>query len=141
MPSEPDAKGDALAQRRSLLPKTECERPAHAIKAANLILWPKLFGGSFAFLQIDDEDIADRVEDHLCDEDFWLRTRLLEEPKFTSNIISGSERLTTGPLEWLARAAPIFSGSMKMANAFRCVWSPENWSIQRPAGRSPVSRP
>ena len=109
MPTEPNIRGEALTLLRSLLPKTQFERPAHAIKAANLILWPKLFGGRFAFLQIDDEDIADLVADHLSDEHSWLRVRLLDDPKLASNILGGLDRLASGPWSgWLARGTDFF---------------------------------
>ncbi|MER9442243.1 hypothetical protein NKI79_12600 [Mesorhizobium sp. M0340] len=109
MPTEPNAEGDALTQLRGLLPRTPFERPAHAIKAANLMLWPKLFGSSFAFLQIDDEDVADLVADHLSDAGSWLRTRLLEHPKIASNILAGLDGLAAGPWSgWLARGTDFF---------------------------------
>ncbi|WP_146605979.1 hypothetical protein [Mesorhizobium kowhaii] len=108
-PTEPNHEGDALTLLRILLPKTQFERPAHAIKAANLMLWPRLFGASFAFLQIDDEDIADLVADHLSDEDSWLRARLLEDPKLASNIIAQLDKLAAGPWSgWLARGTDFF---------------------------------
>ena len=109
VPTEPNAKGDALAVLRGVLPKTPFERPAHAIKAANLMLWPKLFGHSFAFLQIDDEDIADLVVDHLSDDDSWLRTRLLEHPTLAFDIVGGLDRLAAGPWSgWLTRGTDFF---------------------------------
>ena len=109
LPTEPNTGGDALTLLRSLLPKTQFERPAHAIKAANLILWPKMFGGGFAFLQIDDEDVADLVVDHLSDANSWLRMRLLEDPKFASNILAGLDGLASGPWSgWLARGTDFF---------------------------------
>lgn len=109
VPTEPDVQGDALARLRSLLPKTKFERPAHAIKAANLMLWPKMFADRFAFLQIDDEDVADLVADHLSDTDSWLRAWLLEDPKFASNILVGLDRLAAGPWSgWLARGTDFF---------------------------------
>ncbi len=104
-----NSEGDALTLLRSLLPESQFERPAHAIKAANLILWPKLFGDHFAFLQIDDEDVADLVADHLSDENSWLRMRLLEDPKFASNILAGLDGLASGPWSgWLARGTDFF---------------------------------
>ncbi|MCZ8546385.1 hypothetical protein OOJ09_19525 [Mesorhizobium qingshengii] len=109
LPTEPNTEGDALTLLRSFLPKTQFERPSHAIKAANLILWPKMFGGRFAFLQIDDEDVADLVADHLSDENSWLRMRLLEDPKFASNILAGLDGLASGPWSgWLARGTDFF---------------------------------
>ncbi|QND66612.1 hypothetical protein HB777_23630 [Mesorhizobium loti] len=109
LPTEPNTEGEAFTLLRSLLPKTQFERPAHAIKAANLILWPKMFGGRFAFLQIDDEDIADLVADHLSDADSWLRMRLLEDPKFASSILAGLDGLASGPWSgWLPRGTDFF---------------------------------
>ncbi|CDX21575.1 conserved hypothetical protein [Mesorhizobium sp. ORS 3324] len=109
VPAEPNAEGDQLALLRSLLPKSQFERPAHAIKAANLSLWPKLFGGRIAFLQIDDEDIADLVSDHLSDEDSWLRTRLIKDPKVASNILAEIDGLAASPWSgWLARGTDFF---------------------------------
>ncbi|MER9316278.1 hypothetical protein NKI31_12315 [Mesorhizobium sp. M0659] len=109
VPTDPGAEADALALLRSLLPTTSFDRPAHAIKAANLMLWPKLFGCSFAFLQIDDEDIADLVAEHLSDDDSWLRTRLLGDPKLASRIVAGLDRLADGPWSgWLARGTDFF---------------------------------
>ncbi|RUU92633.1 hypothetical protein EOB59_06525 [Mesorhizobium sp. M7A.F.Ca.MR.176.00.0.0] len=109
LPTEPDTEGEALTLLRSLLPTTHFERPAHAIKAANLILWPRMFGGRFAFLQIDDEDIADLVADHLADENSWLRMRLLEDPNFAANILAGLDGLASGPWSgWLARGTDFF---------------------------------
>ncbi|WP_202295216.1 hypothetical protein [Mesorhizobium sp. 131-2-1] len=109
VPTEPNAQGDALTLLRNLLPMALFERPAHAIKAANLMLWPKLFGTGFSFLQIDDEDIADLVADHLSDEDSWLRTRLLENPKIASSILAALDRLAAGPWSgWLARGTDFF---------------------------------
>ncbi|WP_192385406.1 hypothetical protein [Mesorhizobium silamurunense] len=109
VPAEQGTESDALRLLRSLLPDPQFERPAHAIKAANLALWPKLFGGGFAFLQIDDEDIADLVVDHLSDENSWLRARFLEDPKLATNILAEIDRLVDGPWSgWLARGTDFF---------------------------------
>ena len=63
----------------------------------------------FAFLQIDDEDIADLVADHLSEEDSWLRVRLLDDPKLASNILGGLDRLASGAWSgWLARGTDFF---------------------------------
>ncbi|RWE16605.1 MAG: hypothetical protein EOS61_05840 [Mesorhizobium sp.] len=109
VPAEPSPQEDGLATLRGLLPSGEFERPAHAIKAANLSIWPHLFGSRFAFLQIDDEDIADLVADHLSDNDSWLRTRLLEDPKLASNILAEIDKLADGPWSgWLTRSTDFF---------------------------------
>ncbi|RUV26102.1 MULTISPECIES: hypothetical protein [unclassified Mesorhizobium] len=109
VPVEPDAQSDALTQLRDLLPNIEFQRPAHAVKAANQVLWPVLFGSRFAFLQIDDEDIADLVAAHLSDPDSWLRASLLEEPALASNILAQLDRWATGLWSgWLTRATDFF---------------------------------
>ncbi|MEO5757842.1 MAG: hypothetical protein ABIQ51_13410 [Mesorhizobium sp.] len=109
VPTKPSAESSLLTELRDLLPKTQFDRPAHAIKAANLMLWPKLFGERSAFMQIDDEDVADLVADHLSDEDSWLRARLLEDPKLASNILAEIDRLAVGPWSgWLARGTDFF---------------------------------
>lgn len=108
-PAEQGSEGATLAQLRKLLPKGEFERPAHAIKAANLMLWPQLFGDRFAFLQIDDEDIADLVAEHLSDEGSWLRARLLENPRLALNILTEIDRLADSSWGgWLARSTDFF---------------------------------
>lgn len=109
VPKGTEAESEALTLLRSLLPTALFERPAHAIKAANLDLWPRLFGRDFVFLQIDDEDIADLVANHLADEQSWLRMRLLEDPRFASNILLELDRLAAGPWSgWLARGTDFF---------------------------------
>lgn len=109
VPAEASAEGDALARLRSLLPTAQFERPAHAIKAANLMLWPKAFGSRFAFVQIDDEDVTDLVADHLSADDSWLRARLLEHPTLASSILAGLDNLAAGPWGgWLARRTDFF---------------------------------
>ncbi|UCI05202.1 hypothetical protein [Mesorhizobium sp. B1-1-8] len=106
---EPSAERDAIRRLRGLVPKAQFERPAHAIKAANRILWPKMFDDSFAFLQIDDEDIADLVAEHLSEDDSWLRARLLEDTKFAPTILAELDSLAAGPWSgWLARGTDFF---------------------------------
>lgn len=109
VPAEPNAEGKSLALLRHLLPKDQFERPAHAIKAANLKLWPKMFEGGFAFLQLDDEDGADLVADHLSDVDSRLRAWLFDDPELVSNIVAGLDRLMAGPWSgWLTRGTDFF---------------------------------
>ncbi|TIU35709.1 MAG: hypothetical protein E5W38_00615 [Mesorhizobium sp.] len=108
VPAEQGAEGDALTLLQNLMPKGQFERPAHAIKAANLSLWPKLFGDRFAFLQIDDEDMADLVGDHLSEEDSWLRARLLDHPKLAMNILAEIDKLAGPWGGWLARGTDFF---------------------------------
>ncbi|MQW29257.1 hypothetical protein [Sinorhizobium meliloti] len=101
--------GDALERLRNLLPKTQFERPAHALKAANLRLWPKLFGTDFTFLQIDDEDIADLVADHLSDGTSWLRARLFGDSTLAACILAELDKLAAGPwCGWLPRSTDFF---------------------------------
>lgn len=109
VPAEQGAEPETLAVLHNLLPKGQFERPAHAIKEANCSLWPKLFGSRFTFLQIDDEDIADLVANHLSEENSWLRTRLLEDPRFALNMLAEIDRLADGPWSgWLARGTDFF---------------------------------
>ena len=109
VPVEPEASSEALAQLRDLIPPTQFEKPARAIKAANIALWPKMFGNNCAFLQIDDEDVADLVVDHLSDETSWLHRRLLGNPKVASGILEGIDHLAAGPWAgWLARGTDFF---------------------------------
>ncbi|RAZ89430.1 hypothetical protein DPM33_17785 [Mesorhizobium hawassense] len=109
VPAEQGAEPDTLDLLHNRLPKGQFERPAHAIKAANLSLWPKLFGSRFTFLQIDDEDIADLVADHLSEENSWLRTRLLEDPRLASNMLAEIDTLADGPWSgWLSRSTDFF---------------------------------
>ncbi|MDG4875232.1 hypothetical protein P9273_08995 [Mesorhizobium sp. WSM4935] len=108
-PADAEARGYVLAQLRDLLPSTPFQRPAHAIKAANQALWPRLFGSRFAFLQLDDEDIADLVADHLSDAGSWLSTSLLEEPALALNILAEIDRLAIGPWSgWVTRSTDFF---------------------------------
>lgn len=107
--TDPGGQVDALTHLRTLLPTARFDKPAHAIKAANLSLWPTLFGHRFAFLQLDDEDVADLVADHLNDSASWLRLRLLETPKVASGIVEGIDRLAIGPWAgWLTRGTDFF---------------------------------
>lgn len=107
--ADEDVDSDTLATLRALLPSASFERPAHALKAANRVLWPNVFGTQFTALQIDDEDIADLVMDHLSEEASWLRTRLLEDAKFSSAILTGIDQLAAGPWSgWLSRSTDFF---------------------------------
>jgi hypothetical protein len=109
LPAEPNICPQALTLLEGLLPKQGFERPAHALKAANIALWPKIFGDGFAFLQIDDEDVTDLVVSHLRDENSWLRTRLFEAPKLASDIVAGFDKLAAGPWgSWVARGTDFF---------------------------------
>ncbi|MCG7508633.1 hypothetical protein [Mesorhizobium retamae] len=109
MPAGADGQSEALQELRDLLPTAQFERPAHAIKAANQVLWPAMFCKRCTFLQLDDEDIADLVADHLADDASWLRTRLLENQKVASGLVEGIDHLATGPWAgWLARGTDFF---------------------------------
>lgn len=108
-PADEEAPPAALDHLRSLLPQAVFERPAQAIKAANRSLWPRLFGDRFAFLQLDDEDTADLVADHLSDDTSWLRTRLFGTPRLAAGILEAIDRLATGPWAgWLTRGTDFF---------------------------------
>lgn len=108
-PAQADGDNDALARRRGLLPQTQFDRPAHAIKTANLALWPVLFGNGFSFLQLDDEDVADLVAQHLADGGSWLRMRLLENETVVSTVLEEIDRLAAGPWRgWFIRGTDFF---------------------------------
>jgi hypothetical protein len=101
--------GDALLYLRSLLPEAQFERPAQAIKTANVSLWPRLFGDRFTFLQLDDEDGADLVADHLSERSSWLRRQLVESPKMASSILEIMDHLAVGPWAgWFTRGTDFF---------------------------------
>ncbi|PLP60801.1 hypothetical protein CYK37_00325 [Mesorhizobium loti] len=108
-PAQLNGQSDALARLRRLLPQAQFGRPAHAIKAANLALWPMMFGTSFSFLQLDDEDVADLVAQHLADGGSWLRTRLLENETVVSTVLEEIEQLAAGPWRgWFTRGTDFF---------------------------------
>lgn len=108
-PAEPDGEGETLARLRDLLPKRRFEKPAQALKAANLSLWPQLFGDHFAFLQLDDEDVADLMVDHLSDGVSWVRTRLFENPRLVSILLEVTDQLAASPWAgWFTRGTDFF---------------------------------
>lgn len=99
----------ALEILRRQLPGGYFDRPAHALKSANRALWSALFGSQFRFLQIDDEDVADLICDHLADEGSWLRERFFERPAAAAKVIEEMDKLShTGWEGWLPRGTDFF---------------------------------
>lgn len=82
---------------RTLLPSGTFARPSHALKAANLALWPKVFGSHFSFLQIDDEDVADLCIQHLTDENSWLRNVFIADGRLATSVLMEIDALSTSP--------------------------------------------
>jgi hypothetical protein len=80
---------------RCLLPADVFERPSHAFKAANRLLCPRLFAGRHPMLQLDDEDVADLVADHL-ETEAWLSRRLFGPQNIAGAILEVFDRLEAG---------------------------------------------
>jgi hypothetical protein len=100
---------EVLAWLRDIMPCGEFETPACAIRSANRALWPKMFSSDITMLQIDDEDIADLVADHLSDESSWLRRRLFKQRHLAEQIVAEVEGLEAGPWAgWLGRGTDFF---------------------------------
>lgn len=109
VPANTGGQSGVLDELRNLMPDRPFERPSHAVRAANQSLWPMMFGSNFAFLQLDDEDIADLVTHHLADDTSWLRIHLVENPKVASVILEQIDRLAAGPWRgWLTRGTDFF---------------------------------
>ncbi len=103
---------DLVARLRSILPQGEYPSAASAIKYANLHLWKRYFDPDIAFLQIDDEDVADLVVDHLQDKSSWLARNLFVNCGFVRGLLSSVDDLANGPWEgWLKNSTDLFWGS------------------------------
>ncbi|MQU96644.1 hypothetical protein [Sinorhizobium meliloti] len=123
--------GDALERLRNLLPKTQFERPAHALKAANLCLWPKLFGTDFTFLQIDPRTLRISLRT-ICQTGLLGCGRGCLETR--PSLRASSQNWTSwrpGPGAAGFHGAPIFSGSMIMESGYLSDWSPGSSSIRQ----------
>ncbi|WP_375166029.1 hypothetical protein [Rhizobium redzepovicii] len=107
--SGPDS--EAICCLRRILPGDEFPSAAEAIKAANLRLWKRYFDAEIDFLQLDDHDVADLVRDHLCDDQSWLRTRLIEDISFAARLLDCIDRLAdTAWRGWLKNSTHFFWG-------------------------------
>ncbi|WP_245296791.1 hypothetical protein [Rhizobium bangladeshense] len=108
----PEGDGDQVSRLRSILPQSEFSSAALAIKQANASLWSRYFEQGIDFLQIDDEDVADLVTDHLQDESSWLARNLFEKDGFVPCLLSSIEALANGPWQgWLKNTTDLFWGS------------------------------
>ncbi|MBB3386236.1 MULTISPECIES: hypothetical protein [unclassified Rhizobium] len=109
--AKPGADSEAISSLRSILPSDEFPSAAEAIKAANIKLWQCYFDNGIDFLQFDDNDVAHLVRDHLCDEQSWLRTRLIEDRAFAVQLLGCIDRLTnTAWRGWLKNSTHFFWG-------------------------------
>lgn len=104
--------GDITSRLRSIMPQDEFVSAALAIKRANASLWTRFFDPEIDFLQVDDEDIADLVAEHLRDETSWLSRHLFDGRKFVQNLLSHVDALADGPWRgWLKNSTDLFWGS------------------------------
>ncbi|ENN85577.1 hypothetical protein RHSP_06628 [Rhizobium freirei PRF 81] len=104
--------GDLVARLRSILPQCEFASAAVAIKQANAELWSRYFDPDIDFLQIDDEDVADLVVEHLQDKLSWLARNLFEKTGFLQSVLSSIEALAGGNWQgWLKNTTDLFWGS------------------------------
>lgn len=103
---------DLVGRLRSVLPQDEFMSAALAIKQANASLWGRYFDPKIDFLQIDDEDVADLVVEHLQDRSSWLARKLFREAEFFQCLSSSIEALADGPWQgWLKNTTDLFWGS------------------------------
>ncbi len=108
----PGGDGDLVARLRSILPQGEFASAALAIKQANAALWERYFDPAVDFLQIDDEDVADLVVEHLKDKSSWLTRNLFEKKGFVQCLLSSIEALAGGRWQgWLKNTTDLFWGS------------------------------
>ncbi|NTH65933.1 hypothetical protein G6L33_18920 [Agrobacterium rhizogenes] len=108
----PGANGDTASRLQSLLPQENFPSAALAIKSANRCLWNQFFDPDIDFLQIDDEDVADLVAEHLRDGSSWLARRLFDGGDFVQNLIRHTEALSDGPWRgWFKNSTDLFWGN------------------------------
>ncbi|NTI30509.1 hypothetical protein [Rhizobium rhizogenes] len=106
------AAGDTAARLQSMLPQKNFLSAALAIKCANRCLWNQFFDPVIDFLQIDDEDVADLVAEHLKDGSSWLARRLFNDGDFAQNLIRHTEALSEGPwCGWFKNSTDLFWGN------------------------------
>ena len=104
--------GDLVARLRSELPQGEFPSAALAIKQANASLWNRYFDPGIDFLQIDDEDVADLVVEHLQDESSWLARNLFGMSGFVQCLLSSTEALADSHWQgWFKNTTDLFWGS------------------------------
>lgn len=104
--------GDLVARLRSELPQGEFPSAALAIKQANASLWKRYFDPGIDFLQIDDEDVADLVVEHLHDESSWLARNMFGKGGFVQCLLSSTEAVADSHWQgWLKNTTDLFWGN------------------------------
>ncbi|RUM20067.1 hypothetical protein EFQ99_30430 [Rhizobium vallis] len=104
--------GGLVARLRSELPRGEFSSAALAIKQANASLWQRYFDPGIDFLQIDDDDVADLVVEHLLDKSSWLARNLFGKGGFVPCLLSATEALADGHWQgWFKNTTDLFWGS------------------------------
>ncbi|MBX5154006.1 hypothetical protein HJB78_23990 [Rhizobium lentis] len=107
-----DGDSDLVARLRSELPQGEFSSAALAIKQANASLWERYFDPGIDFLQIDDEDVANLVVDHLQDKSSWLARHLFGKGRFVPCLLSSTKALADSHWQgWLKNTTDLFWGS------------------------------
>ncbi|MBB3747234.1 hypothetical protein FHX10_006790 [Rhizobium sp. BK591] len=107
-----DGDGELVERLRSILPQHEFSSAALAIKQANAFLWKQYFDADIDFLQIDDDDVADLVVEHLQDGTSWLARNLFGDRRFVQVLLASVEVLAEGPWQdWLKNTTDLFWGS------------------------------
>ncbi|WP_341487105.1 hypothetical protein [Pararhizobium sp. A13] len=102
---------EAIVRLMRILPSSDFPSAAEAIKNANRCLWDHYFKGCADFLQLDDDDVADLVIAHLCDEQSWLRLRLIEDRTLASEVLASIDQLAgTAWRGWLKNSTHFFWG-------------------------------
>jgi hypothetical protein len=110
----PNAVGDAGLRLMSMLPHTEFPSAATAVKQANIALWKKFFDAKVDFLQLDDDDIADLVVEHLSDNSSWLARELISDQDFAADLLRRTEEVCAGAWgRWFKNSTDFFWGSDK----------------------------
>ncbi|TQX86785.1 MULTISPECIES: hypothetical protein [Rhizobium] len=109
---KPGPDSDAISYLRASLPADAFPSASEAIKAANIELWNRYFDRRIDFLQFDDDDVADLVRDHLCNERSWLRTGLIENRPFAIKLLDCIDQLAGSTWQgWLKNSTHFFWGS------------------------------
>jgi hypothetical protein len=110
----PNAISDAGSHLMSMLPQGEFSSASAAIKQANIALWKKFFDARVDLLQLDDDDIADLVVEHLSDNSSWLARELISDQEFAANLLRRTEEVCASPWGgWFKHSTDFFWGSDK----------------------------
>jgi hypothetical protein len=110
----PNVIGDAGSRLMSMLPHTEFSSAAAAIKQGNIALWRKFFDARVEFLQLDDDDIADLVVEHLSDSSSWLARAVISDQEFAADLLRRTEEVCAGAWGgWFKNSTDFFWGCDK----------------------------